>query len=287
MRVLGGARLCQELRENRGRVRQIVRVHALEHIAAHELFLRVADHARQGGTGVACRAVGGDEDHDVKAVFDDGTEPVLRLLNARVFQGELALEFPPLHLTELLGLVFDLLAFLKELDKADHLGAQNRRHQRLDQVIHGAERVCLLQLHPIGLKGGEEDDRRILAVFAPANPLGRFKPVQALHVDIEQDDGKFALLHEAEGFLPGPGKHQLVAQVIENRFQGQQIFALVIDQQDVGPGFGGRDRCHVPSALALARKRSPAVPLAYLLAAIHSSGRTWQYRRQSLPGPFP
>ena len=60
-----------------------------------------------------------------------------------------------------------------------HLAAQHERVERLEQVVDGARLVAGEDLADVGLRGGQEDDRRVAAALAGLDQLRGLEAVDA------------------------------------------------------------------------------------------------------------
>ena len=127
----------------------------------------------------------------------------------------------------------DLVRFLKELDKSRDLGPQDHRDKRFNEIVHRAQCICFRHRQPVILIGREENDRRMSRFFPAPDQLGRLKSVQAVHLNIEQDDCKVIHQQAAQGFLSGQGFYQVQSKVLQDRFQGEQVRWLIVHKQDV------------------------------------------------------
>ena len=67
----------------------------------------------------------------------------------------------------------------------------------------------------------------------PANQGRGLEPVDARHVDVQQDDGKLVLQYEAQRFFPGARADDVLAQFIQDRSKDDMLFMQVVDHQDV------------------------------------------------------
>ena len=72
-----------------------------------------------------------------------------------------------------------------------------------------------------------------------ADQPGGLKPVHAVHLHVQQDDGKVMGEQPPQGVFTRRGLHQVVTEVCEHRFQRQQVGGLIVDQQDVHQLAGG------------------------------------------------
>ena len=135
------------------------------------------------------------------------------------------------------GLPADLLRLLIQLDEDAHLGAENGRHDRRQNVIDRAQRIALKGVCLIR-KRGDKDNRRALAAFALTDQRGRLKTVHVRHVHIEQDDGEVVFQQSAQRLAPRADADHVLPQHVEDRFHRQQLVGHVVDDQDVDGVFG-------------------------------------------------
>src|ERR1700722_6209306 len=140
----------------------------------------------------------------------------------------------------LLGQPPGLLSFFREFRKRRHLCSQDDRNERLAEEIHGAEQVTSLQQFRFRVVGSEKDDGR-MAIFRPtANQLGRLESVQALHLNVQQHDGKLILKQTAQSLFARSCFGES-SEIAKDSFESQQIFWSVIHEKNVGPL--GRQLC--------------------------------------------
>src|SRR5207244_3339014 len=83
------------------------------------------------------------------------------------------------------------------------------------------------------VNGGEEDDRRVLRLLALADQGGGLEAVYIRHLNVEKDHGKLVVQEVLERFAAGGRLDQVLAEVAEDRLQGDQVLGAVVDQQDV------------------------------------------------------
>ena len=165
---------------------------------------------------------------------------------------------------KLFGLAFDLFGLLEKLDEAGDFGPQDGGHDRLYEVIDGAQLIRLRHPKAVAVIGREEYDRSVLELLVTTDQFGGLEPVQALHLNVEQDHRKISIEQSSQGLLPGARLDQIEAQLLKDHLERQQIGWLVIHQQDVHrlPGrqfFRGIERLrgfrHIPLLPLNAKKR--------------------------------
>jgi len=132
----------------------------------------------------------------------------------------------------LLGFPLHLLVRARERHEHAHLGAQDVRRERADQVVHRAQGIPTRRLHFVGV-GGEEDDRRVRVPNPLPDEGRRLEPVHVRHVHVEEDDRGLALEEELERLAPRADRDHALAHVGQRRFDGQALGREIVDHQDV------------------------------------------------------
>jgi hypothetical protein len=102
-----------------------------------------------------------------------------------------------------------------EIDEYAHLAAQDRRHDRSQDIVDGTELVTSLRLHLIGIRR-HENDRRVRRAPVLADQLGRLDAVHVRHVDVEHDDGELALEQLAQRFGAGADEDEILVEIVEH-----------------------------------------------------------------------
>jgi hypothetical protein len=74
--------------------------------------------------------------------------------------------------------------------------------------------------------------------MAASSTSSRLEPVQVGHPHVQQDEGEFAAGQPLQGLPAGAGFDEGVAEVLQDRFEGEQVGGLVVHQQDVHPLWG-------------------------------------------------
>jgi hypothetical protein len=142
------------------------------------------------------------------------------------------------------GLPLDLLGLAEQLDEDGDLRAQDVGLDRLEDVIDRAERVAARDVALAGRVGGEEDDRDVARLLAPADEGGRLEAVDAGHVHVQEDDGHVAFEQVAQRLVAGGGLDEVPVRRLEDGVERDQVRRVVIDDQDVD--FVGRLSLHDP-----------------------------------------
>jgi hypothetical protein len=151
----------------------------------------------------------------------------------------------------LLRLVLGLLGEEEEVHEHAHLRAQHLRHDRRRDVVDRAERVALRRAQLVGVIGRDEDDRDVRRALAAADQGRRLEPVEAGHVDVEQDQREVAREDVPQRLLTGGRGEDVLAKVLEDRLDHEQLVRAVVDYEDVGFHLfvaKFRDRCRIAAA---------------------------------------
>ncbi len=134
-----------------------------------------------------------------------------------------------------------------QVDEDAHLAAQDRGHDRRQDVVDGAELVAALRLHLVGISR-DEDDRRVRRSPVLADQLGRLDAVDVGHVDVEHDDREFALEQLAQRLGAGPHEHEVLVEVLEHLLEREAFVGQIVDDENVDLFFHRqRFRSHVCS----------------------------------------
>ena len=125
----------------------------------------------------------------------------------------------------------DLLAAHPEVAEDPHLGPDDLRIDRLEQVVHGAVRVPLEHVRRLAAQRGDEDDRHVTGLLALLDQLGGLQPVELRHLHVEEDDRERLPEQVQQGFFAGPRLHDARAERLEDRFQREEVLGAVVDDQ--------------------------------------------------------
>jgi len=171
------------------------------------------------------------EHHDrIHRRSDDLGEPRLRLLQL----GTMAqLELAPLALAQQLVLQLDLLLLAIEIDEDADLRAQDIGLERLEHVVHRADRVALEDVRLLLADRGQEDDRDVARPLTGLDQARRVEAVHARHLDVEQDDRELTRQQVLERLFARIGADQRLRERLEDRFERQQVLRAIVDEQDV------------------------------------------------------
>ena len=121
---------------------------------------------------------------------------------------------------------------LVQVDEDRDLRAQHVRVERLEQVVDRADRVAAEDLLALLVDGRQEDDRDVLGALALLDELGGLEPVQARHLDVEQDRREVLVEQPAQRLLAGGRAHRVEPERLEHRLEREQVLGLVVDEQD-------------------------------------------------------
>ena len=186
-------------------------------------------------------ALGGAVDHRHHAAFVEHDDRVHRraddLAEARLGLHELAhvaqLELLPLDVAQLLLLLGDAPLLEIQVDEHLHLGAQDRRLERLEHVVDRANRIPLKDVLVVLADRGEEDDRDVLRALAGLDRLRRLEAVDARHLHVEKDDGEILIEQAAKRIGAGRRPHETLSERLENGLEREKILPAVVDEEDV------------------------------------------------------
>jgi hypothetical protein len=120
-----------------------------------------------------------------------------------------------------------------QVDEDLHLGAQHVGIDRREDVVDRAERVAEAGLHLVGVRG-DEDDRRARRSLVLADQLGGLEAVDVGHVDVEQDRRELGLEDLLQRLRARAGADQVVAEVLENGLEDEELLRQVVDDENAG-----------------------------------------------------
>jgi uncharacterized cupredoxin-like copper-binding protein len=120
-----------------------------------------------------------------------------------------------------------------ELHEYLHLGAQYLGNDRRHDAVDRAERIAFRAVHCFGVCR-QEDDRRVGALLAAAYVAGGLETVHSRHVDVEQDDGEFALEHALQRFLTRLCGDDVLSQLGERAGERDQVGRPIVHDEDAG-----------------------------------------------------
>ena len=151
------------------------------------------------------------------AVAVDGDDPVGDVVEHRAG--------PRLAVAELVAEQRDVAQRLLELarleeqvDEDRDLGAQDVGHDRREDEVDGAARVGDRDLRLVARVGGDEDDRRVLALAAHADQPRRLVAVHPRHLDVHQDHReRLRFITARSASSPDVGLDHRVAERLQDR----------------------------------------------------------------------
>ena len=152
---------------------------------------------------------------------------------------------PPLlgdfALAQELALALQLGGFPVQLDEDRDLRAKHFGVERLEEVIDGARGVAAEHVPLLLRDRGQEDDRDRPRPFALLDQLCGVEPVEARHLDVEQDAREILVEKRPERLLAGAGADEVLAERLQDRAQGDEVLLAVVDEQQIDD----RLRAHV------------------------------------------
>ena len=138
-----------------------------------------------------------------------------------------------LDLAEQQRVALHLLGLARQVDEGPHLRPQDRRDDGLEQEVDRAELITLGYLVVALVVRGEEDDRHVPRPLARPDERRGLEPVHPGHLDVEEREGEVLLQQSPEGFDPGGGAHEVLPEVGQHGLEGEQIFRIVVDEENV------------------------------------------------------
>ena len=147
-----------------------------------------------------------------------------------------------LVLAQQLRLRLELFLLEIEIDEHLRLRAENVRIEGLHQIVDRPLGVAAKDVGGVASHRRDEDDRNVAAARPLLDQAGGLKPVQARHLDVQQDEREVAPQELPERLLARGGGDQLVPERGEDRLQRHHVRGVVIHQQDAGALRRGRGR---------------------------------------------
>ena len=114
-----------------------------------------------------------------------------------------------------------------EFDEDLDLALQDLGNDRLKQEIHRSQVISAKELF-IAAIGRQEQNGCLAGSLPGANQLRRLESVQFGHANIEQNRCELMLQAQPQSLRSVVGKHELLLQRLENRFESKQIATNVI-----------------------------------------------------------
>ena len=154
-------------------------------------------------------------------------EPAVGLLGRRPLgpllgQRDALLRLPP-----------DLLGHAVQVDEHPHLGPQDFRHDRGEDVVHGPQRVALG-----GATSSAKAVRKMIGVWADRLPLrisaAVSKPSMPGMLTSSRMTAKSCCSTCRSASAPDRADDEVLAQLLQDRLVDEELFRQVVDDQDVG-----------------------------------------------------
>ena len=123
--------------------------------------------------------------------FQDG-RLLRKLLFGPLAGGDVLIQFL-IDGAELFRLLSHPVAYLEQVDEHRDLRFQYFRDERFKEIIHGANGITSEHVCIHGVRGRQENDRRMAGPRTSTNQRRRLKPTQPRHPYVEQDDGEVLL----------------------------------------------------------------------------------------------
>ena len=136
----------------------------------------------------------------------------------------------PLHLHHgLLQLAPLAIQFQENTD----FGFQYFLVDRLEQIVHRATFVALEDIFLFFGDRRNENDRNVAGLLVLAHEFCHFEPIHLRHLHIKQNQREIVLQGEGQGLIARLGHDQITAISIQDRFQRDQVFPVIIHNQNV------------------------------------------------------
>jgi hypothetical protein len=110
----------------------------------------------------------------------------------------------------------DLLAAHVQVAEDAHLGAEDLRIDRLEQVIDRALLVAFEDVGGLAAQRGDEDDGDVARLLALLDQLRRLQAVQARHLHVQQDHREGLAQQVEERVFAGAGLDQARPQRLQD-----------------------------------------------------------------------
>src|SRR3982750_3526577 len=85
----------------------------------------------------------------------------------------------------------------------------------------------------------DENDRSGGGSWSLPDERGRFEPIHARHVYIEEDDSEILLQKATQSFATGSGADDVLAQLCQDRLVREKFVGPIVDDQDTDLPFSG------------------------------------------------
>ena len=126
------------------------------------------------------------------------------------------------------------LLLLEEADEGGDLLAQDVGIERLEQVVDCAGRVAGVDLTPVAVERGDEDDRREARRRHGLDVPRDLVAVHPGHLHVEDDDGEVLVQDVLERLGGVVGADEANAKWLECRLEGEEVLGTVVHQEHAG-----------------------------------------------------
>src|SRR4051812_31504635 len=130
-------------------------------------------------------------------------------------------------------LLTQLSLLLVEVDEHHHLRAEDVRLEWLGEVIDGADGISFEDVLLFLADGGEKDDRDEARAFARLDEPCGLEPTDPRHLYIQEDHGHIMGQQFPKCFIPGIGSHDRLTEWLQERFEREEIFRTIVNDQDL------------------------------------------------------
>ena len=137
------------------------------------------------------------------------------------------------HLLKQTRLAVHLFPSLVKLNENRNLRTENFRYKRFCQVIDGPQRVTFRDMLLRFVDGGQKNDRSVTGLLTFADQCGCFETVDHRHIDIENDEREFQMKQISQGVNSGLRADQVLSKVAQECFECDEVFDVIVDQQDI------------------------------------------------------
>jgi hypothetical protein len=114
------------------------------------------------------------------------------------------------------------------LDKQDHVV------ERLGDVVDGAEAVTAQAVHVVGVRGGDEDDRRRARAFLAGEQRRGLEAVHVRHLHVEQDQRELVVERRREHFVAGCRFDKIGVDAGEDAPDRDEVGPVIVGDEDLG-----------------------------------------------------
>ncbi|MFU0840967.1 MAG: NAD-specific glutamate dehydrogenase [Pseudomonas fragi] len=155
--------------------------------------------------------------------------------------GQLQLRQQGFLLTATLLQGFDLLlhglALAIQLNEHIDLALDRMNIQRLVQKVHRAAFIALEGIVHLAPGGTDKHDGDVFGLGRTPHQLGQLKTIHAGHLHIQNGHRELVLQQQRQRFVSRQGLIHDAVLALDQRFEGQQVFRQIIDDQQLGFDF--------------------------------------------------